>query len=170
MSYQDDPIDTGIWARIGPFVRDDRHLPLHELALYAASAKAVGELLATIGAKERSYTRFRIASAVIQEIDSGESWSANKRRLACGCHSVDFRQRLAGVYAAALLVTRGLRNSLSQGTAAADDGGARMQTGHGRPPSFTDKPASVRARRGMPNNPGGAGAGDTALRSQAGRA
>lgn len=106
MSYGACAIDYGVWARIGPFVRDDRELSVSELATYAALAKVAGELIVAIGSKERSYTRFRIASAVMQEVDSGQEWSTNQRRLACGCHSVDFRNRLAGVYECVLFVAR----------------------------------------------------------------
>jgi hypothetical protein len=79
---------------------------INEIALYARIAAFVGEELRRLGRQERSWTRFRIASAVVGELHSGRTWSTNKRRLACGCHSKDFREHLARVYESALQVAR----------------------------------------------------------------
>ena len=96
----------GIWASIGPMAGPLDGLAVEEVATYARLAQLAGVMLDVCGFRERSWTRFRIASAVIQELSSGETWSINQRRIACGCHSVDFRRRLVGVYEAVLVAAQ----------------------------------------------------------------
>ena len=95
--------DDGIWSRIGPMARPMDGMSVEDIATYGRLARLAGVLIETCGYKERSWTRFRVASAVMQEVASGRAWSANQRRLACGCHSIDYRERMAGVYEAVLM-------------------------------------------------------------------
>lgn len=95
MSWQD---DESLWFRIGPLRGDTRGIPEDEVRYYSSLAELAGYLMQENGLRERSWTRFRIASAAMQEAASGRTWSIDKRRRACGCNGKSFRQRLAGIY------------------------------------------------------------------------
>lgn len=104
------------WEQWGPINGSPRLVvaDLGGMALYAWMSQLAGIILASHGFRERNWTRFRLASAVIEESCAPDApWSMNQRRLACGCHSVDFRRRLSLIYEAMLVAVRcAQRNSL----------------------------------------------------------
>lgn len=94
------------WDRYGP-IRSDRDgtapLPAGptDLVAYMLLSRRVARIMADLGIRERNWTRFRIASTILAEIQSGEVWPERRRRDVSGCScGADFRRRLAPLYAA----------------------------------------------------------------------
>lgn len=92
------------WDEYGP-LRDDKDgaAPLPDgpldLIAYQLLSRRVGAELARRGIRERSWTRYRMASTILAEVQSGETWTERRRRTMVGeigCRH--WRQRIGPVY------------------------------------------------------------------------
>lgn len=92
------------WDEFGPLRADrngDQPLPAGPplLVAYMQLSRRVAEMMADRGMRERNWTRYRIASTVLAEIQSGEVWSDRRRREFTGHpNGHDFRLRVAPFY------------------------------------------------------------------------
>lgn len=99
-TYRNSPPSTPLAARI-----------------YKRLAERLLSIMATRSIKCRSWTNYRIAAAMLEEIIAGmacplcrdqgcdacsgtgiKRWSDGNRASACGCHKADFKMRLSGMY------------------------------------------------------------------------
>lgn len=111
------------WDEFGP-LRGDRDgtaaLPSGPplLVAYTQLSRRIAEMMAARGMRERNWTRYRIASAVLAEIHSGETWTDRRRRDFTGHpNGHDFRVRVAPFYREVLEVARAV-NDPTQATPA----------------------------------------------------
>jgi len=92
------------WDEFGPLRADrdgDQPLPAGPplLIAYTLLSRRVAAMMADRGMRERNWTRYRIASTVLAEIQSGETWSDRRRREFTGHpNGHDFRVRVAPFY------------------------------------------------------------------------
>lgn len=92
------------WDEFGPLRHDrDGTAPVPAgpplLVAYMHVSRTVARMMAERGMRERAWTRYRIASAVLAEIQSGQTWSDRRRREVTGCpNGRDFRLRIGPFY------------------------------------------------------------------------
>lgn len=107
------------WDEFGPLRHDrDGTAPVPAgpplLVAYMLVSRLVAQMMAARGMRERAWTRYRIASAVLAEIQSGQAWSDRRRREVTGCpNGRDFRLRIGPFYRDVLAAVNDPRGPLA---------------------------------------------------------